>query len=147
MHKRFSEVITELLLCVTYLSLRDSFSAFDKEKLIRLAQFYPSDFSHVELLALDNQLQNYIIDISSDSAFSELGGISDLATKLVETKTNIVYPLVYLLLELDLILHVATATVERAFSAMNIVKNQIRSRMGDEWLNDFLVTFKERYIS
>jgi hypothetical protein len=55
-----------------------------------------------------------------------------------------VYPLVYLLLELALILPVATATVERAFSAMSIIKNRLQNQMGNEWLNDCLVTYIEK---
>jgi len=39
-------------LCVAYLNSRDSFSKFDKEKLIVFAQFI--QFSSVELLALDS---------------------------------------------------------------------------------------------
>jgi hypothetical protein len=50
---------------------------------------------------------------------------------MVETKKNVVYPLVYLFVSLTLILSVATATVERAFSAMKIVKNRLRSRISD----------------
>ena len=42
---------------------------------------------------------------------------------MVETKKNTVYPLVDLLRNLALILLVAIVTVERAFSAMKIVKN------------------------
>ncbi|PIA62155.1 hypothetical protein AQUCO_00200274v1 [Aquilegia coerulea] len=52
--------------------------------------------------------------------------------EMIETRKNIVYPLVYLLIILALTLPVATASVERAFSAMNIVKNQLRNRMGDQ---------------
>ena len=55
----------------------------------------------------------------SSNEFLELKGISDIARKLVKTKKDIVYQLVYLLLKLALILPVATVTVERAFSAMN----------------------------
>ena len=41
----------------------------------------------------------------------------------------------------------ATATtVERVFSGLNLVKNQMRNHMGDELLNDCLVTFLEREI-
>ena len=41
----------------------------------------------------------------------------------------------------------ATATtVERVFSGLNLVKNQMRNHMGDELLNDCLVTFIEREI-
>uniref|UniRef100_A0A2N9HNP8 HAT C-terminal dimerisation domain-containing protein n=1 Tax=Fagus sylvatica TaxID=28930 RepID=A0A2N9HNP8_FAGSY len=52
--------------------------------------------------------------------------------KMVETKKNVVYPLVYLLVTLALTLPVATATVERAFSAMKIVKNRLHSQMSDQ---------------
>ena len=143
---RFTEVNTELLLCVACLNPMDSFSAFNKEKLLRLAQFYPSEFSPMELLILDNQLETYILDMRSNE-FSEVKGIGGLAEKLVETKKNIVYPLVYLLIKLALILPVATATVERAFSAMNIVKNRLRNRMGDQWMNDCLVAYIEKDVS
>ena len=40
----------------------------------------------------------------------------------------------------------ATAIVERAFSAMKFIKNSLRNRMGDELMNDFLVTYIEKDI-
>ncbi|KAL7111340.1 hypothetical protein ACP275_05G081600 [Erythranthe tilingii] len=42
---------------------------------------------------------------------------------------------------LSLILSVATASVERIFSAMKIVKSEVRNRMGDQMLNDVLVPY------
>ena len=61
-------------------------------------------------------------------------------------KKNISYLLVYSLVTLVLILPVATAIVERAFSAMNIIKNQLRNRIGDQWMNDCLVIYIEKDI-
>ena len=75
--------------------------------------------------------------------FIELNGIDKLARKIVETEKDVTYPLVYLLVKLVLILPVATATVERSFSAMKYIKNQLRNRMGDQWMNDCLVTYIE----
>ena len=144
LNNRFTEVNTELLLCIACLNPRHSFFAFDKEKLIQLAQFYPLEFSSTQLLALDSQLENFILDVRSDDQFSDLNGIGALFQKLVETRKNIVYPLVFLLLKLALVLPVATASVERTFSAMNIIKSRLRNRMGDEFLNDCLVTYIER---
>ncbi|QHO58298.1 uncharacterized protein DS421_3g89480 [Arachis hypogaea] len=46
-----------------------------------------------------------------DDQFSNINGISGLSQKLVETKKYIVYPLVFLLLKLALILPVATISV------------------------------------
>ncbi|KAM7510458.1 hypothetical protein LguiB_009333 [Lonicera macranthoides] len=52
----------------------------------------------------------------------------------------------YLLLRLALTLLVATASVERAFSAMNIVKGPLRNRMGDQWLSDSLLVYIEKNV-
>ncbi|CAN6722794.1 unnamed protein product [Malus baccata var. baccata] len=56
----FNEVNTELLICLACLSPKDSYVAFDKPKLLRLAQFYPQDFSDEDRLTLKDQLEIYI---------------------------------------------------------------------------------------
>ncbi|XP_065630157.1 uncharacterized protein LOC136067790 [Quercus suber] len=81
LNNRFSEVNTDLLLCMACLDPSNSFVAFDKEKLIRLAKFYPSNFLEIDILALDSQLQNYIFDMCSNDFFLELQGVSELAEK------------------------------------------------------------------
>ncbi|CAN1125908.1 Zinc finger MYM-type protein 1 [Linum perenne] len=80
LNNRFDEVNCELLCSMACLSPKNSFGAFNKEKLMCIAAFYP----------------------------------------------------------------VATASVERAFSAMSYIKNKLRNRMGDQWLNDTLVVYIER---
>ena len=47
---------------------------------------------------------------------------------------------------LALILLVATVTVEKAFPTMNIIKNRLRNKLGDQWMNDCLVTYIEKDI-
>ena len=136
----------ELLLCISYLDPSCTFSSFDKRKLLQFAEFYTSNFFPLQLMMLDNQLETYFLDVSSNDQFSEVIGISGLAQKLVETKKDVIYQLVYLLVKLALILPVASASVERALSAMNIIKTSVRNRMGDEWMNDCLVTYIERDI-
>ncbi|KAM1393892.1 hypothetical protein ACFX2F_029997 [Malus domestica] len=143
---RFNEVNTELLICMACLSPKDSFVAFDKPKLLRLAQFYPQDFSDEDRLALEDQLEIYIHYVCSSSDFSQLEGIGDLAKKMVETRMHQVFNYVYLLITLSLVLPVATASVERAFSVMNIVKGPLRNKMGDQWLSDSLLVYIERDI-
>jgi hypothetical protein len=44
---------------------------------------------------------------------------------MVQTNNHITFPLVYQLLKLVLILPVATASVERCFSAMDVVKKEV----------------------
>ena len=69
LNNRFSEANTDLLLCMAYLNPSNSFLSFDKEKLIRLAKFYSSDFPMTDILALGSQLQNYIFDICNNDLF------------------------------------------------------------------------------
>ncbi|XP_042404735.1 uncharacterized protein LOC121994922 [Zingiber officinale] len=76
-------------------------------------------------------------------------GIEDLGSftqKIVETLKNQAYPLVYRLIEMTLVLPVATASVERVFSAMKMIKTDLRNRMGDEWMDDSLVVYIEKDI-
>ena len=80
---------------------------------------------------LDNQLETYIHDIQSTEEFSAFRGIEQLVEKMIEMKKNVSYPLIYLLVTLALFLLVTTATVERAFSTINIIKNRLRNQIGN----------------
>ncbi|CAN6695411.1 unnamed protein product [Malus baccata var. baccata] len=143
LNDRFNEVNIELLLCMAYLSPVNNFACFDKEKIGRLAQLYPQDFDRMDLMNLPIQLDNYIQDIKMHSEFSSLRGINDLAKEFVKTGRCESYMLVYTLLTLALVLPVATVSVERAFSAMKIVKTPLRNKMGDQWLSDSMVVYIE----
>ena len=63
---------------------------------------------------------------------------------MVKMDRHICFSLVYRLVEIALILPVATTTVERAFSAMNIIKNKRRNKMGDERMNNIVLCYIER---
>jgi hypothetical protein len=41
---------------------------------------------------------------------------------------------------------VATASVERIFSAMSIIETDLRNKLSDGWLNDLMVCYTERQI-
>jgi len=62
-----------------------------------------------------------------------------LAIQMVKSERDITFPLVYRLIKLALFLRVATATVERAFSVMNIIKTDLRNRMSDQSLFKFAI--------
>ncbi|XP_075649879.1 uncharacterized protein LOC142620391 [Castanea sativa] len=72
LNNRFSEVNTDLLICMACLNPSNSFVAYDKEKLIHLAKFYPYDFPGTDILALDSQLHNFIFDMRNNDLFLEL---------------------------------------------------------------------------
>ncbi|XP_057798956.1 uncharacterized protein LOC131014828 [Salvia miltiorrhiza] len=68
LNERFDEVNTELLKCMACLSPRDGFSSYDKEKILKLATFYLSEFSGVELMSLEYQLDICIEDLRKDDS-------------------------------------------------------------------------------
>ncbi|XP_050207304.1 uncharacterized protein LOC126656743 [Mercurialis annua] len=146
MNSRFSEGNIELLSCISCLDPRQSFFRFNALKLRRLAKFYPEDFSTFDLTMLSDQLDIYINDVRQITDLVELVEIGQLAKKLVETEKHIIYPLVYRLIELALVLPVATASVERAFSAMNNIKTDLRNKMGNEFLSDCMSCLIEKQI-
>ncbi|XP_021760341.1 uncharacterized protein LOC110725168 [Chenopodium quinoa] len=144
LYYRFDEVSKELLICMSCFNHINQFSSFDINKLIRLAKFYPNEFSSVEISFMEDSLKNFIVDIKSDERFLNLKNLNDLSMKLVETKRNETHPIVYLLLKLVLLLPMATASVKRAFSGMTQIKSKLRNRMRDQLLNDCLVTSLEK---
>ena len=60
---RFTEVNTDLLICMASLSPANSFREFDKSKMLRLVKLYPDDFSFGERLSMKHQLRIYIDNI------------------------------------------------------------------------------------
>nr|XP_043632484.1 uncharacterized protein LOC122603755 [Erigeron canadensis] len=109
---RFSETSSELLTCMSALSPCDSFREFDRSKLLRLSELYPGDFSSVERMTLEHQLDLYIDNVKEDERFANLNGIADLSRVMVETRKHLSHPLVYRLLKLALVLPIANAILE-----------------------------------
>lgn len=114
---------------------------------MKLAQYYPNEFDSNKLRDLSFQLDSFIVYARGhDKRFFNMKGISDLSKVLVKSDLHQTWPLVYLLIKLTLILPVATASVERAFSSMNYIKNELRNSIGDGFLNSCLVCYVERKI-
>ncbi|KAG8647599.1 hypothetical protein MANES_09G090949v8 [Manihot esculenta] len=124
LNNRFNKVNTNLFLCMACLDFKDLFSTFDVSKLIGF---------------------NFIFDCM-DKKFSDVKGIEAVVENMVATRKHIVFPLVYTLVKLLLLLQVAIATVEKVFSAMHIIKNRLHNKVGDALLNDCLVTYIERDV-
>jgi len=146
MDHRFNEVSSELLVCFSCLDPRNSFSKFDVEKIARLTDIYEEDFSDLDRSNIREQLPTFILHMRRVEQFKACHDFGSLAIQMVKSERDITFPLVYRLIKLALLLPVATATVERAFSAMNIIKTDLRKRMFDEWLNDLILCYIEKEI-
>ncbi|XP_070014176.1 uncharacterized protein [Nicotiana sylvestris] len=143
LNSRFDAVNSNLLLGMDSLGPEIVFANYDKERIMKLATLYPHKFSGSKLEDLRYELDNYILFVKEDNNFSNLKGLGDLSETLVEIDLYKTWRLVFLLVKLSLILPIATATVEKAFSSMKYIKNDLRSRIGDEFLNDCLVCYIE----
>ncbi|XP_023756451.1 uncharacterized protein LOC111905003 [Lactuca sativa] len=136
---RFSETSTQLLEYMGALSPCDSFAQFDKSKLLKLGKLYKYDFDDSNMIDLEGHLEIFYHSCIKDERFTSLKGISDLSRLMVSTGKHRSYPLVYKLLKLALTLPIVTASVERCFSKMKLLKTDLRNKIGDEFLNDALL--------
>ena len=146
MDHRFCEASMEILESFSCLSPKDSFAMFDVDKIARLSSIYHADFSNGDRATIRGQLDNYIHHVRVHSSFSTCTNLESLATKMVETEKHLVFQLVYKLIELALILPVSTASVERAFSAMKIIKSKLRNKLKNEWFNDLMICYTKREL-
>ncbi|KAL1326644.1 hypothetical protein AAHE18_13G244600 [Arachis hypogaea] len=146
LNSRFNEQTIELLALSCALDPKDNFKSFNIEEISKLVEkFYPLDFSSNELNILKSQLQHYQHDIPNH--LKGIGTLSELCNKLQETEKSRTYHMVDRLIRLVLTLPVSTATIERAFSAMKIVKTRLRNKMADEFLADNLVIYIEKKLA
>jgi hypothetical protein len=107
---------------------------------------YCDDFSFDDRKIIKDQLRTFIIHVRRLEEFKVCYDLASLSKIMVRLERHIVFPLVFRLIELALLLPVATATVERAFSAMKVIKTELRNKMSDGWLNDLMVCYIERDI-
>ena len=116
------------------------------DKLAHLADLYPVDFTSTGRTFFSHELQSFLSYMRIDGRFFNVEDLGSLVKKMKETIKDRVFPMVYSLVELALLLPIATAFVERVFSAMKAMKTDLRNKMGDEWLNDSLVVYIEKEI-
>ncbi|XP_050387302.1 uncharacterized protein LOC126803561 [Argentina anserina] len=148
---RFPDDSLELLIVSATLDPRVNFSSFKCEDVCNLAsRFYPEDFTSYELQALDMECEYCIADIRMDPRFANLTSVHDLCWQLVESRKAAFFPMIYRLICLLLTLSISTTTTtttERTFSFMNFIKNRLRNKMEDEFLDDLMVMNIEKDLA
>jgi hypothetical protein len=144
---RFPEPTSILLTRIAHLNPALLCSPGAIDELMSLAEMYPLDFSPYDLSLLGQQLSQFVIDIGSHSKLKDVKSLSVLALQVVHTNKSVTYPLVYRLIRLALTLPVSTASTERSFSALKLVKNRLRNRIGDEFLANALALFVEKDLA
>jgi hypothetical protein len=72
-------------------------------------------------------------------SFFPCENVQSLTIKMIKTDKHLVLSLVYKLIELPLILPVSTASVERAFSAMKIIKFKLRNKINGRYSSHLMM--------
>jgi hypothetical protein len=91
-------------------------------------KFY-QDFTDHEKEQLEIKFSHYEHNVVQHTSFQGLTNISELCQWLVRTEKSTIYQLVFRAIVLLLTLPVFTATIERAFSAIKIVKTRLRNKI------------------
>lgn len=147
LNNKFNEKTMELLVLSAALDPKEMRISMRIDDIYKLVQkFYPQDFAEYEMAQLKMQFEHFSHE-RQHPMFESLSTISDLCEWLVKTRKADVYPLVYRVVTLILTLPVSTATTERSFSAMSLVKNRLRNKMEDEYLSDCLILYIEKDIA
>ncbi|XP_073360019.1 uncharacterized protein [Aegilops tauschii subsp. strangulata] len=146
LNDRFSSQVTELLnLCS---SLDPRHDAFDKSKICTLVEiFYPTDFTSQERDRLECELPHFQLDTLNHPEIKNCKSLADMTKGIIKTGKSSDYPMVERLLRLVITLPVSTATAERAFSAMKLVKTRLRSKLGDDFLRHCTIVYIEKEIA
>jgi hypothetical protein len=149
LNHRFCEQTMELLVLSSALSPKDAFKSFKIDDICNLVEnYYPKDFSGQEKVHLRVQLKHYELDVLRHSEFQDISTISDeLCRTLSFTGKSTIYHLVDRVIRLVLTLPISTASTERAFSAMKLVKTRLRNKMEDIFLADTLTIYVEKDIA
>nr|KJB29143.1 hypothetical protein B456_005G086600 [Gossypium raimondii] len=95
----------------------------------------------------ENVLKFYELDVCKHPNLRKISTLSELCRSLVESGKSVMYPLVDRLIRLILTLPVSTASSERVFSTMKIVKTRLRSKMEDKFLRSSLVVYINKEIA
>jgi hypothetical protein len=110
---------------------------FDKSKICRLVEFfYPADFSSQETDRLECGIPHFQLHTCNYPAIKNYKSLAELTKGIIER-----------LLRLVITLPVSTATTERAFSSIKLVKTRLHTKLGDDFLRHRLIVYIEREIA
>ncbi|KAL7586575.1 hypothetical protein Lser_V15G38315 [Lactuca serriola] len=144
LNSRFDESVTEFLRLSVALDPKKSLNVEDICKLA--TTYYPLDFTEHEIHLLKLELRHYELDMHNHPQLKNSSTLSELCRGLHETGKAGTYPLFDRLIRIILTLPVSTATSERAFSAMKIVKTRLHNTMNDDFLKSCMLINIEREI-
>jgi hypothetical protein len=140
LNRRFNEKVMDLLSTSATLIPRNKFRGFKATEICEMVKkYYPADFSQQDIYGLQLQLKHFVSDASKHEELKNISTLIGLCQCLVETGRHAIFNLLDRLLRLLITLPVSTASAERAFSSMKIIKTRLRNKMEDDYLSNSLL--------
>ena len=119
--------MTTLMDLAACLNPHQSFYRFDNAKIFLLAQVYAGDFIQDDRLDLEVKLPIFESTVTRHPDFAVgLNSIRDLLSRMFLSGLEESFPIYSRFIRLVPTLPVSTATTERSFSALKIVKTRLR---------------------
>ena len=145
---RFNEKVMDLLSTSATLIPKNKFRSFKADDICEMVKkYYPADFTQQEICGLEQQLKHFVVDASNDKELKNVSTLTNLCRCLVETGRHSIYNLIDRLLRLLVTLPVSTASAERAFSFLKIIKTRLRNKMEDNFVANSMLINIEREIT
>ena len=131
--RRFDQEALKAIDGIAALDPSNHFEAFSEGKIIKFATCFPMDIPDISALAVELTLfLNYI-------KHTDFATIQELYKYLVKNKLYDSFPLSSKIYKIALTLPVTTVSNERSFSLLKIIKNRLRSTMGESRLSSLCV--------
>jgi hypothetical protein len=138
---KFNEKVIGLLsICVTLVP-KNGYASFQASEICKLVEkYYPTDFNQQERIGLEYQLNHFVVEVARSDYLKRISTLAEICKCLVDMGRHRVFHLFHRLLHLLLTVLVSTASAERTFSSLKIIKTRLRNKMEDNFLtNNMLV--------
>lgn len=144
---RFSDEMITVFRAMKCLSPHDDFGCYCEEDLLTLVQVdhFKGDFTDYERQYIQTEMRQVIFQLRIDFDLEHRSKmkIQDVMIWLTIWHRN-VFEVVTRLCILVCVLPVSSASAERNFSGLKLMKTRLRSNMGDDWLDDCLTLYMEK---
>jgi hypothetical protein len=114
---------------------KNGFTSFRASDVCNMVEkYYPAYFNQTERIGLEHQLSHFVVEVSNSEDLKNIATLAELCRCLVSTGRHRVFNLIDKLFRLLVTLPVSTASAERAFSCLKIIKTRLRNKMEDNYL-------------
>jgi hypothetical protein len=144
---KFNEKVMDLLSISVTLIPKNGFASFRASDVCNMVEkYYPADFNQNERIGLEHQLSHFVVEVSNSEDLKNIATLAELCRCLVSTGRHRVFNLIDKLFRLLVTLPVSTASAERAFSCLKIIKTRLCNKMEDNYLANSLLIHIEGEI-